>query len=121
MRKNSEYVFALVATVGKILVGVLVFIATFVADDISVPIVFMLTFPLFIGTFSAGLSYMNSSGREVKRVSHDRKTEMSAIKTQGFNRQKYVADNLTVYGVCNMGTSLDEREIHYYEYSRMGL
>lgn len=115
MKKISEGIFVFVATIGKILIGVSVFVATFVADNISTLVVFMLALPLLIVTFSAGMSYMNTSSRKVG------KTTRTAITTKGFNRQKYVADNLDVYGVSNIETSFNEREIHGYKYSRIGL
>lgn len=119
MKKIIDSASTLTATVVKVLVVVAVCVVTI--DNFFVTIVLMLALPLLIGTFSAGMAYVNSTGSEVKRISNDRKITKSAVTSKGFNVQKYIADHLIIYGVCNKGTSLNEREIHRYEYSRMGL
>lgn len=85
--------------------------AVVLAEDISVVIVLILGCPLIIATFIAGMDYINSNGRK----------NVSSVLSKDFNRQKYVASNFPVYSVCNMNTSLDERKIYRYKYSRMGL
>ena len=116
MKKFIEGISAFVAIISKTIVGVAIFIAAFVADNISAAVVFVLALPLLIGTFSAGISYVNSTGRKVKRISHDRKNAISAVKTKGLNKQKYVTDNILTDGMCNMATSPNERKIKRNEY-----
>ena len=72
-------------------------------------------------TFVAAYFYVKSAGHWNAPDAPDRKKTMSALKTVNFNRQKYVAEKISIYGVCNMGTSLDERKIYKCSYSRMGL
>ena len=111
MKKFVEVIFAFISVAVKTFVFITVSVATVVADDISSVVVFMLASPLLIMTFIAGRSYIKSNGRKIA----------SSVPLKDVSRQEYVASNFPVYGVCNMGTSLDEREIHRYEYSRMGL
>ena len=109
--KFVKVIFAFISVAVKTFVFIAVGIATVVAEDISAVVVFMLASPLIIKTFIAGRSYIKTNGRKI----------VSSVTSKDVSKQKYVASKFPVYGVCNMGTSLDEREIHRYEYSRMGL
>lgn len=111
MKKFVKVIFAFISVAIKTFVFIAVVVATVVAEDISAVVVFVLASPLIISTFIAGQSYIKSDGRKI----------VSSVTSKDVSRQKYVVSNFPVYGVCNMGTSLDEREIHRYEYSRMGL
>ena len=99
----------------------------------SVDTIFTVLFRLLIiSAFIAALFYTKTIDKIIDIIRcyirgnalhtpYDTSNTTSNRETEGFSRQKYVVSNLPAYGVCNMGTSLDEREIHRYEYSRMGL
>ena len=89
----------------------------------SVDTTFTVLFMLLIVFASIAALYYTKiiGGKAHYKTSYDASNAASNRETERFNMQEYVASNFPVYGVCNMGTSLDEREIHRYEYSRMGL
>ena len=89
---------------------------------ISVDLFFTVLFALLvILSFIAALYYTKVLGGSVARTSYDKGNTTSGYEAENFDKQKYIIENLAIYGVCNMGTSLNEREIHCYEYSRIGL
>jgi len=45
----------------------------------------------------------------------------AGLRIPGFNRQKYIANHIEIYGVSNMGVSIDERTIHTYPYESTGI
>lgn len=88
----------------------------------GVEIFFMLLFiVLIVCNLIAAYIYVKSAGNRNVQNPLDMKTNTSALKTEGFNRQKYVAEKISFYGICNIETSLDEHDIYKCSYSRMGL
>lgn len=45
----------------------------------------------------------------------------AGVLCKKFDPQKYVKEHIGVYGVINMGVSLNGREIHIYDYDAMGI
>ena len=89
---------------------------------ISVDLFFTVLFALLVVlAFIAALYYTKFLGASVARTSYDKGNTTPDYEAENFDKQKYITENLTIYGVCNMGTSLNEREIHCYEYTRMGM
>lgn len=73
---------------------------------LGVEIFFTLLFAMIIVcSLIVAYIYVKSAGcRNVQNPPY-RKTTISALKTEDFNRQEYIAEKISVYGVCNIGTS----------------
>ena len=46
---------------------------------------------------------------------------MSGERIDGYNRQQPVSEHLAVYGICNMGVTMDKREIYILKYEDVGV
>lgn len=80
---------------------------------------------IFVIGLLAAYQYAFGDRTRTKSIQHDEKLNeihiRAGLKVPGFNRQKYVEDNINIYGVSNMGVSLDEREIYLYSYELTGI